>query len=214
MSAKRSGAAAATCVVADDHPLFVEAVSDLLVAQGVEVVARASDGAAALAAIEAHRPTVAVLDIVMPLLGGIEVARLAHQCCPETAIILYTGFRERSLLIEAVDAGVRGFVRKDATLDELLRAFELVAAGGTYIDSVLAPTLVRGTAKLPGIALSPREREILRLLADGKGNDEIGRALHISTHTVRSYIRRAEQKLEVDNRTQAVAIALRKSYIT
>jgi len=214
MQAGRSTQAAITCVVADDHPGLVEAISILLAARGVEVVARASNGAAALAAIEAHSPTVAVLDLVMPGLGGIEAARLAHERCPETAVILYTGYGEQELLVEAVDAGVRGFVHKEAPLDEFLRAVELVAAGGTYVDPMLAPTLVRAGATHPVIALSSREREILRLVADGKTDDDIGQALHISAHTVRTYVRRAVQKLEADNRTHAVAIALRESFIT
>jgi DNA-binding NarL/FixJ family response regulator len=150
----------------------------------------------------------------MPRLGGIEVARLARERRPETAVILYTAYGERELLLEAVDAGVRGFVRKEGTLDELLRGVELVAAGGTYVDSILAPTLLRGSVIHPVIGLSPREREILRLVADGKTNDEIGQTLDISAHTVRTYLRRAVQKLEADNRTHAVAIALRESLIT
>jgi DNA-binding NarL/FixJ family response regulator len=213
MTSERTSEASITCVVAQEHPADVDVVADVLTARGVEVVARATDGATALAAIEALSPTVAVLDLVMPGLAGIEVARLAHERCPGTATILYTGPGQRELLAEAVDAGLRGFTRKEATAEEFLRAVELAAAGATYVDPELVPTLLRGSVTRPTIPLSPREREILRLLADGKTNDEIGKVLHISPHTVRTHLRRAMKKLEADNRTQAVAIALRESFI-
>jgi DNA-binding NarL/FixJ family response regulator len=202
-----------TCVVADDHPALVEAVCVLLEADGVEVVARAANGADALEAIERLTPTAAVLDVVMPGLGGIEVARLASASTPQTSSILYTGHSERELLVEALDAGARGFVLKETPLDELVRAVRLCAERQIYVDPLLAPTLVRGGANQPIPALSTRERDILRLLAQGKSNEEIGRALFISPDTVRTYIGRAMRKLNADTRTQAVAIALRESFI-
>jgi DNA-binding NarL/FixJ family response regulator len=201
-----------TCVVADDHPALVEALAVVLSSEGIDVVARAVDGADALKAIEELRPTTAVLDVVMPRTGGIEVARLASRSTPETAAILYTGHNERELLAEALDAGARGFILKESPISELLGAVRLVGAGGTYVDPALAPTLVRaGATGHP--ALSQREREILRHLADGQKNDEIAKELSISPDTVRTYIRRAMEKLEADTRTQAVAIALRESLI-
>jgi DNA-binding NarL/FixJ family response regulator len=200
-----------SCVIADDHPALVEALAALLASEGIDVVARAGDGDAALAAIDEFRPTTAILDLVMPGLGGIEVARAASRRFPETATILYTGQGERELLVEALDAGVRGYVLKEASLAELIRAVRHVAAGGTYVDPVLGPTLLRAGVKHR--ALSAREREILRHLADGLGNDEIARRLFISPDTVRTYVRRAMHKLEADTRTHAVAIALRESFI-
>jgi DNA-binding NarL/FixJ family response regulator len=202
-----------TCVVADDSPVFVDEIADLLTANGFSVVARAIDGESALAAIETHNPTVAVLSLV-PRLGGIEVAKLARRRSPSTATILYAAPEVGELLVEGLGAGVRGFVRKESPLDNLLSAVELAAAGAMYVDPELAPTLIRGTLTRAAIELSARERDVLHLLADGKTNDEIGQALHISPDTVRTYLRRAMQKLEADNRTHAVAIALRKSFIT
>jgi DNA-binding NarL/FixJ family response regulator len=204
----KSRTAAILCVVAQGDPASIESISDLLAAHSIEVVASATDGATALAAIEAHSPTVAILDLFMRRLGGIEVARLALQQRPETATILFCPHSDRGLLVEAVDAGVRGFVRKEGTPEELLRVVELAATEAAYVDPLFASTLVRGSATRLPRALSAREREILRLLADGKTNEKIGEALHISPHTVRTHLRRAMQKLEADNRTQAVAIAL------
>jgi DNA-binding NarL/FixJ family response regulator len=202
-----------TCVVADDHPAVVQAVSDVLEGSGVSVVGRARDGQDALAKIEASQPDVALVDVRMPRLGGIDVARRSGAASTRTAIILYTGYGDRALLTEALDAGVRGFVLKEAPLAELVRAVELVAHGGTYVDPVLGGFLAQSHAADQLPALTQREREILRLLADGLTNEEIGQHLFISPETVRTHVRKAMDKLDADTRTQAVATALRQSLI-
>jgi DNA-binding NarL/FixJ family response regulator len=202
-----------TCVVADDYPAVVDAVSRLLEGAAIEVVARATDGIEALAAIERLQPNVAVLDVAMPGMGGVEIARLAEASTPETATILYTDATERTALVDALEAGVRGFVLKTGPLEELARAVAVVAGGEVFVDPLLGPTLMRAAADQPLHVLSPREREILRQLADGKSNDDIGKALFIAPDTVRTYIRRAMEKLDADTRTQAVAIAIRESFI-
>jgi DNA-binding NarL/FixJ family response regulator len=197
------------CLVADDHPAVLEAVCLYLEDNGVTVVARAQTGTEALEKIEARRPPVALLDVRMPEMGGIEIARQVTRKFPETAVILYTGYGDRAQLTEALDAGARGFVLKEAPLDDLLRAVRVVAGGGTYVDPVLAGVLASAavTDKLP--ALTQREREVLRLLAGGLSNEEIGKQLFISPETVRTHVRKAMEKLDADTRTQAVARALR-----
>jgi len=208
-----SGQGAITCVVADDHPAVLEAVAEFLVQGGIEVVARARDGADALEKIEQRKPLVALVDVRMPKLGGIELTRRAQRSVPETSILLYTGYGDRALLTEALDAGVRGFVLKEAPMDDLLRALQSVASGGTYVDPVLAGTLAASSIgnKLP--QLTQRERDVLRLLADGLANEEIGKRLFISAETVRTHVRKAMDKLDADTRTQAVARALRDHLI-
>lgn len=206
-----SDAAPITCLVADDHPPVVELLSRYLDSRGVQVVSRVRDGEAALAEIEERSPDVALIDIRMPKLSGIEVARRAARSAPDTAIVLYTGFGERALLLEAIDVGVRGFVQKEAPLDELVRAITLVAAGGTYVDPVLGAALARDSG---GTSLSKREREVLQLLAAGLTNEEIGKQLFISPETVRVHVRRAMERLNASTRTQAVAQALRDSLIS
>jgi DNA-binding NarL/FixJ family response regulator len=211
---EESAGTAITCVVAQGDDSLVESISNVLTAHGVEVVASATDGSAALAAIEAHGPRVAIVDLLMPLLDGIQVARRASESRPSTATILFCEQAEREQLAEALQAGMRGFVHRDGTQDkELLRAVTLTAEGATYVDPFFAPTLLHGSVVRLTAHVSPRESEILRLLADGKTNEEIGEALHISPHTVRSHLRAAMRKLEADNRTQAVAIALRQALI-
>ena len=203
-----------TIVVADDHPAMLEAVCEVLADSGVEVVGRARDGQQALTLIEERHPRVALVDVRMPRLGGIQLARQAERTAPDTAFIFYTGYGEGALLAEALDVGARGFVLKDAPLHDLVRAVEIVAAGGTYVDPVLAGGLATTQLKEDLPALSQREREVLRLLSDGLANEEIGKQLHISAETVRTHVRKAMAKLDADTRTQAVATALRQHLIS
>jgi DNA-binding NarL/FixJ family response regulator len=197
------------CLVADDHPAIVSAVCDFLEGEGMEVVARARDGAEALAKIRSTLPALAIVDLRMQGCSGIEVARQA----PETPVILYTGHADRAMLVDAVDAGARGYVLKEAPLADLLRAIETVLAGGAYVDPVLAGPLATEAARTSLPMLTHRERDVLRLLADGRSNEQIGSTLHISAETVRTHVRKAMRKLEASTRTQAVATAIRQSLI-
>lgn len=202
------------CVVSDDHPAIVDAVARFLAGEdGLEIVGTAGDGIAALAQIEEIRPDVAVVDVHMPGMSGIELARRVSTDMPATSVILYTGFAERALVVEAIDAGAKGFVLKESPLPDLVRAIRLVADGRTYVDAVLASVLAGpdATARIPG--LTKREREVLLLLADGMRNEDAARELSISPLTVRTHIEKAMAKLEADTRTQAVATALRMSLI-
>ena len=160
------------------------------------------------------QPRIALVDVRMPRLSGVEVARELSRVAPDVGVILYTAYGDRALLTEALDAGARGFVLKEAPLADLARAVRTVADGGTYVDPVLAGVLAAPavTDSLP--ALTRREREVLRLLADGLSNEEIGKQLFISPETVRTHVRKAMDKLDADTRTQAVATALRQSLIS
>ena len=203
-------AVATTVLVADDHPALVAAVAAFLGSHGLSVV-QARDGPDALEKLATCRPDVAIIDLKMPGLSGVEVARLARQRSLGTPIILYTGYGDRELVVDALDAGVRGFVLKEAPVDDLLRAIQLVQRGDVYVDPVLAGPLAAVAAAAR--ALSVRERDVLRLLAEGLANEEIGKRLFISPETVRTHIRRAMDKLDADTRTQAVAEALRQKLI-
>jgi DNA-binding NarL/FixJ family response regulator len=202
-----------TCVIADDHPAMLEAMAACLGQVDVEVVGRALDGDETVALLAEHRPTLALVDVRMPRRSGVEVARAATEAAPGTAILLYTAFAERATLMEAIDLGVRGFVLKEAPLPELARAIGTVLDGGVYVDPGLASVLVRSSAGDRVRVLSDRERDILRLVADGLSNGEIGGKLFISPETVRTHLRNAMTKLDADNRTHAVASALRASII-
>jgi DNA-binding NarL/FixJ family response regulator len=203
------------CILADDHPAIVDAVSRFLEEiEDVELVGRAVDGRRALALIDELEPDVAVLDIRMPGLNGIQIAQRLSAAGADTAVILYTASGERSVLLEALDAGARGFLLKEAPLDDLARAIRIVAGRGTYVDPALAGVLAGPEAAERLHRLTKREREVLRLLADGMRNIQVAEQLSISPLTVRSHVKKAMDKLEADTRTQAVARALRESLIT
>jgi DNA-binding NarL/FixJ family response regulator len=201
------------CVVADDHPVIVQALCDLLAESGIRLAGRARDGREALERIEELRPSLAVLDLRMPELSGIEVARRAAITAPTTAIILYTAHAEISVVREALAAGTRGFVLKGAPLPDVTRAIEMVSRGSVYIDPVLVAALHRSDEGAKP-ALTRREHEVLVLLADGLSYEEMGRRLTISPETARTHMRKATEKLGARTRPHALAIALRGSLIS
>ena len=200
-----------TVLLADDHPGILDAVSKYLERDGLKVVGRAKDGPEALKLIEQEQPAVALLDIQMPGANGIEVTRLAARSAPQTAVVLFSGYGDRAQVVEALDAGARGFLMKNAALAEVLRAIQVVSRGGTYVDAALT-----ATSEAPEAApeLTQRDRDVLRLLARGEGYEEIGAALFISTAAVRKLMGRIKTKLGVATPTEAVAVALRQSLIT
>ena len=203
---------ATTCVVADDHPAVLESVSRYLEAKGFQVVGRARNGEEAIELVESQRPLLALLDLRMPLLGGTGAVRRLARSTPQCSAVAYSGYADRALLTEALDAGARGFVLKDAPLEALIRALETVVGGGMYIDPSLADVVLR--AADGDVRLTARERDVLRLLADGHSNESIGKELFISPDTARTQLGVAMAKLGAATRTQAVAIALRDSLIS
>ena len=206
-------AAAITCVVADDHPPILDAVSRYLASMEIEVLATARDGESALAALLSHRPQVCLADVRMPRLDGLELARRATAAAPEVAVLLYSGVSDAGLVSDALDAGARGFALKDAPLEDVSRAIRTVATGGLYVDPVLAASLASSRRGDDRRALSAREREVLRMLAEGGSYAEIGSALFLSPDTVRAHAQRAMTKLGARTRTQAVAVAMRDALI-
>ena len=201
-----------TCLIADDHPAVIDSVSRYLTAHGVTMVEDASESDDALAKIERLKPDIALIDLKMPGVGGIEVIRRVGKTSPDTATIVYTGHAATATVDEALDAGTRGLVLKGAPLPDLVRAVEVVAGGSVYIDALLGAGLaMRRTNGTPD--LSARERDVLRLVSEGFTNEEIGNQLFISPETVRTHVRRAIAKLGARSRTQAVALAIRRELI-
>ena len=202
------------CVVADDHPAILDAVTRFLESErGFELVGRAGDGEGALQLIQELAPEIALLDIRMPGFGGIEIAAKLAASSADDAVVLFTAYPERALLLAALDVGVRGFILKEAPLDELARALRIVAGGGSYIDASLAGVLAGPAANERMLSLTKRERDVLRLLAQGMRDEQAGRTLSISPLTVRTHVQHAMAKLSCGTRTQAVAVALRESLI-
>jgi DNA-binding NarL/FixJ family response regulator len=197
---------APTCLLADDHPVLRAAVAEFLAAAGYRIVGPVADGRAAVDAA-GEQPDAAVLDYRMPRLAGAELVHELLAASPGTRIVIYTADGGEELAAAALAAGAAGVVLKQAPLADLTRALEAVLAGGTYLDPALAqrdPRLAR---------LTEREREVLELLAEGIGHEEIGKRLGIGAETVRTHLRKACERLGAATRTEAVATALRLGLI-
>jgi DNA-binding NarL/FixJ family response regulator len=207
----RGAGRAITCLIADDHPAILDSVAGFLREEGINVVGRTRTGAEALRVLARRGADVALLDLRLPDLSGIEVAREAARIAPDTAVLVYTGYAEDALVREALDIGARGIVLKEAPLADLPRAISVVARGGTYLDPLLGGALATADPAQP--QLTTREREVLRLLSDGHTNEEIGAQLFLSPETVRTHVHKAVSRLGVRNRTQAVAKGLREGLI-
>jgi DNA-binding NarL/FixJ family response regulator len=203
-----------TCVIADDHPPVLQFLSRYLSNNGITITASTRDGDEALRKIEQTRPTIAVIDARMPGLSGLEVLRAVTAAELPTRVILYTGYGDDALMSDALDAGVGGVIDKEAPLDDLVRAIRVVAEGGTYLDPTAAAALIAQRRRTRKRELTQRERDVLRHLAEGNSNDQIGEALSISPQTVRTHLQKAMEKLGATTRVQAVAIALRESFIS
>jgi DNA-binding NarL/FixJ family response regulator len=202
-----------TCVIADDHPPVLQFLSRYLSNAGITITASTRDGDEALRKIEQTKPVIAILDARMPRRSGLDVLRHLHSTNSPTRVILYTGYGDDALMAEALDVGVGGVLDKEAPLDDLLRAIQIVAEGGTYLDPTAAAALIQQQRRAKDHGLTQREREVLRLLADGCTNEAIGAELCISPQTVRTHVQKAMEKLGATTRVQAVATALRESLI-
>ena len=200
-----------TCLIADDHEVVREGLRlSLSRAPHIRVIGEASDGESAVALAERRRPDVVIMDIRMPGMDGLEATKQLKKRLPDAAVLIFTAYGERSLLVRGLESGARGYLLKEASNETLVRAIEKVASGEGYIDPALMPSfLSRDTQDI----LTPREREILKLLADGMSNGDVAAKLFISQETVKSHVRHILAKLEADTRTHAVAIALRESII-
>ena len=184
--------------MADDHPAILDAVSRFLEGEsGFELAGRANDGEGALRLIDEHAPHIALLDIRMPGIGGIDIAAKLAAASSPVSVVLFTAYPERALLLAALDVGVRGFILKEAPLDELLRAIRIVAGGGSYIDASLASVLAGPATNDRMLTLTKRERDVLRLLSEGMRDEQAGRTLSISPLTVRTHVQHAMAKLKL-----------------
>jgi DNA-binding NarL/FixJ family response regulator len=201
-----------TCLIVDDHEVVREGLRlSLSRAPHIRVVGEASNGEQAIALAERRRPDVILMDVRMPGMDGLEATRALRERLPQSAVLIFTAYSERSLLDRGLESGAKGYVLKEAPHETLVRAIDKVAAGEAYVDRALMPAFL--PARERDDMLTSREREILQLLADGMSNAEAAQRLVISQETVKSHVRHILAKLEADTRTQAVAIALRESII-
>jgi DNA-binding NarL/FixJ family response regulator len=217
-----NGAEPVRVVLVDDHDLFRGGLRDILQDQGIEVIGEASDGERGVRLVSELAPDVAVMDLNMPGMSGIEATRLLSARAPASRVLVLTISSDDDHIMEAMLAGASGYLLKDASVEELAGGIRAAAAGESSIAPKVAARLlsrVREDHKAPppteeGRAdLSERELEVLRLLAEGKGNAEIAEALFISPKTVKNHIASILVKLQIENRIQAAVYAVKAGII-
>lgn len=199
-----------TVLLVDDHPVVREGLRGMLDAENdLRVVGEAGSGEEALALVPAREPDVVLMDLRMPGLDGVATTRRLLQEQPKRRVVVLTTYETDADILRAVEAGAAGYLLKDASRTELAEAIRAAARGETVLAPSVASRLVnqvRNPAAQP--TLSAREVEVLRLVARGGTNAEIGRALHISEATVKTHLLRTFNKLDVSDRTAAVTTAL------
>ncbi len=205
-------------LLADDHRIFREGLRPLLAGRrDIEIVGEADNGLAALDLCRSCRPDVAVLDISMPGMNGIEVTRTLARELPGIRVIILSMHSDRRFVQEALRAGARGYVLKDAGFDELLAGVLAVAAGRYHLDPGVGDQVVRDYLDLveadSGSAfgvLSAREREVLQMLAEGRSTKEIAANLHLSAKTVESHRKTLMDKLDIHSIAELTKYAIRQ----
>ena len=197
--------------IVDDHPVVRAGLGSMLTTQpGMDVVGSASSGAEALRLLDKMRPDVVLMDLRMPGMSGLEAMRQINSRPDPPRIIVLTSFDTDEDIYQSVGAGAHGYVLKDAPQDRLLEAINVVHAGGRYFPADIASRL---TERMARSNLTPRELEVLQLVAKGLTNKQIGLAFGISDNTARNHVNSIIEKLEVSDRTEAATIAMRQGLI-
>jgi DNA-binding NarL/FixJ family response regulator len=204
-------------VIADDHPVFRAGLKQVIAAEpDFAILAEAGDGQAALAAIRQHQPHVALLDLDLPRLSGLEISRILQRERAAVRIIILTMHSAEALFNEALDSGVSGYVLKDNATVDVLNSLRAVAGGGHYLSPAVSAMLLRRgqragalTRQQPGLAsLTPTERRVLKHIAAGKTSKEIGRELFISVRTVETHRSHLCEKLSLRGSNKLLQFAL------
>lgn len=194
--------------IVDDHEALREGLEALLGGDEVEVVGTAGNAAAALDMVDHAQPDVALVDTGLPDGSGIDLTRELLARLPDLRVVLYTGATDADTLFAGLECGAQGYVLKAGSMQELSAAIVHVAAGGTYVDPRLDRVLRAERARRRMPSLSPRERQVIALMAEGLTAEAIGEQLGVSVETVRTHVRGAVRKLRARNRVHAIAIAI------
>jgi len=219
-------------VIIDDHQLFREGVKRILDFEpSFEVVAEGDDGSEAIELVEQYQPDVVIMDINMPTINGVEATGQLIQKYPEAKVIILSIHDDENYVTHALRTGATGYLLKEMDADALIEAVKVVADGGSYLHPRVTHNLVKEYRRLsadengsdkyiskveirrPLHLLTRRECEVLQLLADGKSNRGIGEALFISEKTVKNHVSNILQKMNVNDRTQAVVVAIKNGWV-
>ena len=211
------GSETVTVVVGDDHPMYREGVVRAMRDSGrIEIVAEVGDGRSALTAIREHRPAVALLDYRMPELDGLAVVAAVVRDGLPTYVLLLSATEDPATVYEALAAGAAGYLTKESDRDEIVAAVISCARGKGYVPTNVASGLaneVRHRSRGEATLLSPREAEIITLIADGLSVPDIAGRLHLAPTTVRTHVQNLYAKLGVSDRAAAVAEAMRRRLV-
>jgi DNA-binding NarL/FixJ family response regulator len=210
-------------VLADDHPVVLAGVRALIeLSSDIEIVGEATSGRAALQLVEEASPDVAIIDISLPDLSGLQLADELKVRCPDTRVLVLTVHENRAYVQRLLQAGVRGYLLKHTAAEDLAQAIRAVAAGGVYLDPLVvegafhSPAQRSHEASSPGAhieELSPRERDVLRHIAQGYTNKEIAAQLDVSVKSIETYKARAAAKLKLHTRAEIVRYAATQGWI-
>jgi len=207
--------------VVDDHRLVREGlVARLNCLDDIEIVGEGQDGREAVDICNATHPDIILMDIGMPVLNGIDATRLVRQECRGTKVIALSMHSEKRFVSEALRAGVSGYVLKDDAFDELAEAIHMVASGGVYLSPGVQEAIVSdyagavGTSAMPHATLTPREREVLQLIAEGMTTKQVAAHLNLNVKTVETHRRQVMEKIGADSVASLVRYALREGITT
>lgn len=219
-------------IIIDDHQLFREGVKRILDFEAsFDVVAEGDDGSEAMELVEKYKPDVVIMDINMPNVNGIEATQMLISRYPETKVIILSIHDDENYVQHALKTGAQGYLLKEMDADALIEAVHVVAEGGSYLHPKVTHNLVKEYRRLaaeenaghdsvqtpeirrPLHLLTRRECEVLQLLADGQSNRTIGETLFISEKTVKNHVSNILQKMNVNDRTQAVVLAIKNGWV-
>ena len=198
-------------LIADDHPLMRQGLATLLnAAPGLQIVGEAKNGADAVDKASELKPDVIVMDLSMPVMDGVEATRRIRESNPDTKVLILTTYGTSADIAHAIDAGASGALVKDAEYDRLVSAIRTIADGGTAFSPEIE-TMLRKEPHPP--TLTDRQRQILELTINGLSADQIAKRMNLSSFTVNEHLDAIKRKLGAANRTEAVAIAIKKQLI-
>ena len=203
-------------VLADDHSMFRQGLCALLEREGFNVVGQAANSHEAIQLVQQHKPLLAILDFGMPLLNGIDAAREIHKRAPDTQVLLLTMFEDDAYVLEALRAGIRGYVLKAQAARDLMNAISEILRGSIYLSPGISEAVVKAYMskdEQPAELLTDRERQVLQLIAEGHTTKKTASLLDLSVKTAESHRTRIMQKLDIHDTAGLVRYAIRRGLI-